>query len=100
MPKMNGIELMAEMKARNMETKVIVLSNHSDYDLVRQAMKLGAMDYFIKINLRTEDLINLIKQIKVELNEKQLKKRKLEEDEKNEVHHFKIDVYKRQYLGL
>lgn len=73
MPKMNGIELMAEMKARNMETKVIVLSNHSDYDLVRQAMKLGAMDYFIKINLRTEDLINLIKQIKVELNEKQLK---------------------------
>ena len=90
MPKMNGIELMAEMKARNMETKVIVLSNHSDYDLVRQAMKLGAMDYFIKINLRTEDLINLIKQIKVELNEKQLKKRKLEEDEKNEVHHFKI----------
>lgn len=90
MPKMNGLQLIEEIKTRNLVTKVIVLSNHSDYDLVRQAMKLGAMDYFIKINLQAEDLLSLIEQVKVEVNELQLKQRLLQEEEKRDIEQFKI----------
>lgn len=90
MPKMNGLQLIEEMKSNQIEAKVIVLSNHSDYDLVRQAMKLGAMDYFIKINLEAEDLLGLIEQVKLEVSEKQLKRRKLEEEEKQDLEQFKI----------
>ena len=60
MPKMNGLQLIEEIRSRGYQTKVIVLSNHSDYDLSREVMKLGALDYYVKTNVKEADIISMI----------------------------------------
>lgn len=62
MPVMNGIELLRKIREEGMDIKVIVLSGYDDYELVRQAMKNGAIDYLLKPVSR-EDLIHIIDEI-------------------------------------
>ena len=49
MPRMDGIELMEELKKRGFAGKIIVLSNYGEVDYVKRAMKLGAEDYILGI---------------------------------------------------
>jgi len=49
---LNGIELIHKLKEENFRGKILVLSNHGEYELVREAMKKGADDYLLKITLR------------------------------------------------
>ena len=44
MPEMDGLELIREIRRRNYPTKVVVLSSYNDFDLVKEAMLLGACD--------------------------------------------------------
>ena len=64
MPAMDGIELIKKIKAQSENTQIIVLSNYSDFELVRDAMKAGAFDYLLKITLEKEDLARVLKQAK------------------------------------
>lgn len=49
MKRMSGLELIGALaRERPDGWKVIVISGYDDYDMVRQAMKLGAMDYILK----------------------------------------------------
>lgn len=48
MPVMNGIELLKFIRDRHIACKSIVLSSYDDFNLVRDAMKLGACDYLLK----------------------------------------------------
>jgi DNA-binding NtrC family response regulator len=48
MPNVNGMEIMAEMRRKRIETPVVVLTGVSDVDLAVKAMKLGAFDYLTK----------------------------------------------------
>ena len=62
MPEMDGIELITKIKKESRNTQVIVLSNYSDFELVRDAMKAGAFDYLLKITLEKEELTRIITQ--------------------------------------
>lgn len=64
MPKMDGIELIQRIKKDNPNTQIIALSNHSDFELVKEAMKAGAYDYLLKVTLEEEELAEAIKQVK------------------------------------
>jgi len=48
MPQMNGVEAIQEIVREAKETKVLVLSMHSDDRMVSRAMKAGAKGYLIK----------------------------------------------------
>lgn len=48
MPVMNGIELLQFLQSHHIHSKSIVLSSYDDFNLVRDAMKLGACDYLLK----------------------------------------------------
>ncbi|NWL88947.1 MULTISPECIES: response regulator transcription factor [unclassified Paenibacillus] len=48
MPVMNGIELLEEVKRAELKVATIVLSAHSDFEYVRSALVLGAVDYVLK----------------------------------------------------
>ncbi len=72
MPNLDGIELIKEVKRRNLQSKVIVLSNHGDYDLVRMAMKEGAFDYLLKVTIEGKDIEGLINQISKEIENNNL----------------------------
>lgn len=48
MPRMNGLELLAELAKRHSEVKSIVVSAYGDMDNIRTAMNLGAFDFVTK----------------------------------------------------
>lgn len=48
MPILDGIELTKIMTAKGYSQKIIILSGYDDFELVRTAMKNGALDYILK----------------------------------------------------
>ncbi|HHX68789.1 MAG TPA: response regulator, partial [Gallicola sp.] len=48
MPKMDGIELIREMKRRNLSRNFLVISGYDDYEYVREAFRSGIVDYLLK----------------------------------------------------
>lgn len=60
MPRMNGLRLIEEVRARYPSIRFIVLSTHTDYEYVRKAMKSGADDYILKASMKPQDLAALI----------------------------------------
>jgi diguanylate cyclase (GGDEF)-like protein len=48
MPKMNGIELLAEVKNINPSTQFVIMTSHASVDNSVQALKKGAFDYILK----------------------------------------------------
>ena len=61
MPGMNGLELLAEVRKRGLSMEVIILSSYNEFDLVRQAMKLGTFDYLFKPAMLPPDIIDVVK---------------------------------------
>lgn len=62
MPQMDGIELIRKVKEERADTQIIALSNYSDFELVRDAMKAGAADYLLKVTLDKEQLEKAVRQ--------------------------------------
>jgi len=48
MPKMDGLEVQAELKARGILLPVVVMTGHGDIDIAVRAMKAGAVDFIVK----------------------------------------------------
>ena len=48
MPKMSGIQVLAELRQRLKDLPVLMLTAHGHLDTARQAMQLGAYDYITK----------------------------------------------------
>ncbi len=66
MPKYNGIELTRAVKKKYPEVCVWVLSGYNEYEMVREAMKHGATDYLLKLNLSRESLSELLMTLREE----------------------------------
>jgi two-component system response regulator YesN len=64
MPRMDGIEMMRQLQNHAVESSVVVLSCHDDFELVRQAMKLGAMDYVRKLSLKPREIEDFLVEIR------------------------------------
>ena len=62
MPVMDGIELLQELKQREATSKVVVLSGYDDFNLIRRAMKNGAMDYLLKPSGKDE-ILQIVEEI-------------------------------------
>lgn len=48
MPGMNGVEFLQEMRSREMDTCVIFLSTHSDFEYAKQGIRYGVFEYMTK----------------------------------------------------
>ena len=57
MPSMNGIETTHQIQSLTSDTKVVILSMHSDKRVVRQSLKCGAKGYLLKKSLAEELMI-------------------------------------------
>lgn len=57
MPEMDGIELMQQVRTAWPRTRVMVLSNHNDFEYVQRALQMGAMDYILKLAWVPEELL-------------------------------------------
>ena len=65
MPKKNGFEVLAAAKKdkRCKKTIFIMLSNLSQESDVKQAKKLGAKDFWLKVDFDTETIVKKVKEI-------------------------------------
>lgn len=61
MPGMSGMELLAQIRRLKIQTEVIILSSYNEFDLVRQALQLGAFDYLFKPSMLPNDILEVIK---------------------------------------
>lgn len=61
MPVMDGLELAKRALARHPRTKVILISSYTDFEYVRQGLKLGVADYLLKPTLEPEGLLELVR---------------------------------------
>lgn len=69
MPRMDGIELIKNVKEKYKKIQIIVLSCHNDFEYVKDAMKLGASDYILKLSMRVDDLLNVMNSLKLNIEE-------------------------------
>ena len=67
MPLLNGIETTRRILDTALDSRVIILSMHSDEDVVRHALKCGAKGYLLKSSVVEELLIAIRSAIKGEI---------------------------------
>lgn len=64
MPVMNGLELIEACQKRDCEFAFIFLTNLEDFQLAKQAVHLGAIDYLVKLDLQPKALIQALERAK------------------------------------
>lgn len=97
MPKMNGNDLIKELRDINFDGKIIVLSNYDDFNMVKDAMKNGAFEYLLKATINKDELLKTINNAKKELeNTKKNMKRYNLIDISNEK--LKVQEFLEEYL--
>ncbi len=64
MPVMDGLELIQACKEKNCEFAFIFLTNLEDFQLAKQAVHLGAIDYLVKLDLQPQALVQALDKAK------------------------------------
>lgn len=70
MPFMDGVTLIKKISNSFPTIKCIVLSNYDDFDLVKEALKSGAENYFLKVTIMPEELIKSLKDVCIKIEAK------------------------------
>lgn len=60
MPGMDGLELMRQLRQTGAMPVTVVLSGYDEFELVREAFRLGAYDYLLKGGISQASLIRLL----------------------------------------
>lgn len=107
MPEMSGIELLRRLKDQRRAPLTIMLSGYNEFDLVREAFRLGAYDYMLKEDMNEERMKVLLTEVmKVYGDEEARTESKQQESRKKRIQFpdkgyygiavFEIDDFKRQ----
>lgn len=67
MSRMSGLEMIRELHRIHPQTKVVILSGHSNFDYAQQAIRYQVVHYLVK-PVDEEELIGIFKSIKVQLD--------------------------------
>lgn len=71
MPKMDGLQLLEQLKQMKPDIRAAILSCHSDFHYAKQALKLKVHDYVIKDTLQPAELTSLLQQFVQALDKEQ-----------------------------
>ncbi len=63
MPGMDGITLMKNVKQALPLTEFVILTNYADFLYAKQAITYGAKEYILKSELRSSELVQILKEI-------------------------------------
>lgn len=80
MPIMDGITLIRELRHRYPAIQIILLTCHSDFHYVQEALRLGALEYLLKVSMEEEEM----KQALIKVSEAIDKERRSRENKKSE----------------
>ena len=96
-PVMNGLEVMETIKKESVVSPVfIILSCHNEFEYAQRAIKLGVIDYLLKIELTSENLAEVLRKTIL-----QIKKTKMHTDsEKNDLYMKHVSLVDNFFLKL
>ena len=80
MPIMDGITLIRELRKRYPAIQIILLTCHSDFHYVQEALRLGALEYILKVSMEDEELRQAMDKVRAVI----VKERIAQENEKTE----------------
>lgn len=83
MPCMDGLEFSRILSGEHPESRIIILSGHSEFQYAQRAIKYGVKSYLLK-PLNEEELIQTIREMRKELEEQRSYQRRLELLEKRQ----------------
>jgi two-component system response regulator YesN len=86
MPLIDGIELMQQALELHPSLKVILISNYSDFEYVKEGLKLGAVDYLLKLTMKKDDLLSVLRQCISMLEEERKKDSELNDYQQGAVY--------------
>ncbi|TLS53689.1 response regulator [Paenibacillus antri] len=69
MPKMDGMELIANVRGRDKSTRLVVLSCLEEFELARKAMTYGVSSYILKLTMTEEEIETVLEGVRRELLE-------------------------------
>ncbi|HOV62818.1 MAG TPA: response regulator [Spirochaetia bacterium] len=72
MPRMDGIALIRSLVASDFPPEILVLSNYDDFELVREALRLGVYDYILKTSVEPESFRLTLDQMRRKLESRLL----------------------------
>lgn len=96
MPEMDGLELIHTLRENYPETKIIILSCLNDMEYVKQAIKLGAEDYILKLSLKADVLLEILKKLRIKLE----KERNITEQRAEESHQMRYFMREQLYMRI
>ena len=73
MPVMDGMEMIEQIRRHDTTTKIIVLSCHEEFELVRQAFKMGISEYILKVEILPEELKKILQRVQHDLEKESVK---------------------------
>jgi YesN/AraC family two-component response regulator len=82
MPGMSGIELAEFVRQYSLDTAVIILTGHSDFEYARDAMRNDVYDFMLK-PLRPKDILATVANVLVKLEQKRYKEKIVREYDKD-----------------
>lgn len=69
MPEMDGLTLLQQVKEKYPHIRSFILSNHDDFDYVRKALQIGALDYVLKLTMEPQELVEKLLKVKLQIEE-------------------------------
>lgn len=96
MPVMDGLELIKELKNYEYTGKFIILSAYDEFEYVREAMKLGAKDYILKLEMTPVSLLKTLEKISEEFRNEANKRQEAQKIARQ--YHLSMPVLKEELM--
>lgn len=96
MPVMSGLELIKQVKETYPFIHMVVLTFHHEFDLVRDALRLGVLDYITKVELEDDQMASVLQRITERISEQtavQSESMSIEDSV-----HFSVDAVETMFL--
>ncbi len=76
MPGMNGLELLTAIREKYPEVAVGMITLYESFDIIQQAMRIGAIDYISKLQLEEENYDQVLETLEKKVSEQRQIRRK------------------------
>ncbi len=95
MPKMDGMELISNIRKQNKSMRIVILSCLEEFEHIRHAMSLGVSNYILKLTMTSEEIEEVLNGVRMELD---ASSQSAYQKDRNELVPINIDLIKEKYM--